>query len=161
MDDWGAVKPEVTLGSIVSDGSDDFFDFDLTEIQKVLSNLANTDAIDLPHAELLQQQALRGADILCEYLGRLVKISGKLETEISSKKNKISLNYQAPEGIRTTADMKKSAGESAPEVVELQNKLAEAKGAKTLIEKKYDILIRQHHHYKEIAAGLRRTILGL
>jgi len=43
---------------------EDFVNFDLTEIQQVLSQLQSTDAIDLVHAELLQQQALRGADIL-------------------------------------------------------------------------------------------------
>jgi hypothetical protein len=29
-----------------------------------------------------------------------------------------------------------------------------------VLDKKYDILIKSHHHYKDIAQGLRKTILG-
>jgi hypothetical protein len=56
--------------------------------------------------------------------------------------------------------MKKWAGESSLEVEEVQIKLAKAKASKIVLEKKYDILIRSHHHYKDIAQGLRRTVLG-
>lgn len=139
---------------------DNFLNFDLTEIQLVLMKLSDTDAIDLSHAELLQQQALRGADIITEYLGRIVKTVGYLETKVNSTKNKAALSYQAPDGVKTTADMKKWFGESSPEVEEIQIKLARAKGSKMVLEKKYDILIKSHHHWKEIANGLKRTILG-
>jgi hypothetical protein len=150
----------ITLGSLLgSDDDENFLNFSLTEIHKVLSHLASTEAIDLVHAESLQQQALRGADILSEYLGKVIRIVGVLETKVNTLKNKTSLLYTAPEG-RTTAEMKKQAGESSPAVEKLQLKLAEAKGAKSLLEKKYDILIKAHHHYKDISAGLRKTILG-
>jgi len=139
---------------------EDFLEFDLTEIQEVLGKLQNIDAIDLSHAELLQQQALRGADIITEYLGKIIKTIGYLEAKVNSTKNKAALNYQEPNGNRTTSDMKKWYAESAPEVEELQIKLAKAKGSKILLEKKYDILIRSHHHYKDIASGMRKTILG-
>jgi len=56
--------------------------------------------------------------------------------------------------------MKKWAGESSPIVEELQIRLAKAKASKLVLEKKYDILIRSHHHYKDIAQGLRKSILG-
>jgi hypothetical protein len=138
---------------------EEFGDFDLTEIQNVLKQLQSVDPIDLAHAEFLQQQALRGADILTEYLGKIVKTVGYLETKVNSTKNRVSLEYQATEG-RTTAEMKKWAGEASPEVEEIQIKLAKAKGSKSILEKKYDILIKSHHHYKEIASGMRRTILG-
>ncbi len=139
---------------------DEFSDFDLTEIQIVLSNLQSIDAIDLSHAELLSQQSLRCADILSEYLGKMVKTVSYLESKINSTKNKISLEYSDPTAPRTTIEMKKWAGESSPKVDSLQEKLAGAKGTKSLLEKKYDIVIKAHHHYKDIAAGLRRTILG-
>lgn len=139
---------------------ENFLDFDFTEIQQVLSKLQETDAIDLSHAELLQQQALRGADILTEYLGKIIKTVGYLEAKVNSTKNKVSLNYQAPDGAKTTADMKKWAGEASIEVEEIQIKLAKAKASKMVIEKKYDILIKSHHHYKDMATGMRRTILG-
>ena len=64
------VKLSYFLGTELEE---DFSNFDLTEIQKVLSKLQDIDAIDLAHAELLQQQALRGADIITEYLGKIVK----------------------------------------------------------------------------------------
>jgi hypothetical protein len=148
------------LGELIgSESEDNFSDFDLTEIQQVLARLNDTDAIDLSHAEQLQQQALRGADILSEYLGKLVKTPGYLEAKVNSVKNRVSLEYQAPEG-RTTTDMKIWAGSSSPEVEELQIKLSKAKACKSVLERKYDILIKSHHHFKEIAQGIRRTIIG-
>jgi len=151
----------VRLGDLLGNQlEEDFTEFDLTEIQQVLSKLQIEEAIDLVHAEMLQQQSLRGADILTEYLGKIVKTVGYLETKVNSTKNRVSLEYSAPDGSRTTADMKKWAGESSTEVEAVQIKLAKAKGSKVVLEKKYDILIRAHHHYKDIAAGLRRTILG-
>lgn len=155
------MSDNVRLGDLLGTQlEEEFSEFDLTEIQQVLSKLQYDDAIDLAHAEVLQQQSLRGADILTEYLGKIVKTVGYLETKVNSTKNKVSLEYKAPDGSKTTADMKKWAGESSPEVEAVQIKLAKAKGSKVVLEKKYDILIRAHHHYKDIAAGLRKTILG-
>jgi hypothetical protein len=155
------MSQQVRLGDLLGDSlEEEFFSFDLTEIQSVLMKLQYTEAIDLAHAELLQQQSLRGADILTEYLGKIVKTVGYLESKINSTKNKAALNYQEPNGNRTTSDMKKWYSESAPEVEEIQIRLAKAKASKMVLEKKYDILIKSHHHYKDIAAGLRRTILG-
>ena len=151
----------ITLGSLIGDQlEDEFANFDLTEIQFTLSTLQRTDAVDLAHAELLQQKSLRGADIIAEHLAKLVKTTSYLESKLNSTKNKASLEYQAPEGTRTTIELKKWAGEISPEVEILATKLSRAKGAKSILEKKYDILIKLHHHYKDIAAGLRRTILG-
>lgn len=155
------MSQQVRLGDLLGDSlEEEFCNFDLTEIQQVLTKLQYTEAIDLAHAELLQQQALRGADILTEYLGKIVKTVGYLESKVNSTKNKAALNYQEPNGNRTTSDMKKWFSESAPEVEEVQIKLAKAKATKLVLEKKYDILIKSHHHYKDIAAGLRKTILG-
>lgn len=155
------MSQKVRLGDLIgTELEEEFVDFDLSEIQKVLMRLQDIDAIDLSHAELLQQQALRGADILTEYLGKIIKTVGYLESRVNGVKNKVSLEYQAPDGARTTADMKKWAGESSKEVEEIQIKLAKAKASKMVLEKKYDLLIKSHHHYKDIAQGLRRTILG-
>lgn len=155
------MSQQVRLGDFLGNElEENFMDFDLTEIQQVLGQLQYVDAIDLAHAELLQQQSLRGADILTEYLGKIVKTVGYLETKVNSVKNKVSLDYQAPDGSRTTADMKKWAGESSPEVEVIQIKLAKAKGSKLVLERKYEILIKSHHHFKDIANGLRKSILG-
>lgn len=155
------MSQKVRLGDFLGNElEEDFIEFDLSEIQKVLAQLQNVDAIDLAHAELLQQQSLRGADILTEYLGKIIKTVGYLEAKVNSTKNKVSLDYQAPEGTRTTSEMKKWAGESSPEVEEVQIKLAKAKGSKLVLERKYEILVKSHHHFKDIAQGLRRTILG-
>jgi DNA repair ATPase RecN len=138
---------------------EDFLNFDLSEIQEVLLALRENEAIDISHAEMLQQKALRAADILSEYLGKLVKTVGYLEAKINSTKNKIALEFQAPEG-RTTIEMRKFASEASPEVEELQIKLAKAKGSKSMLEKKYDIIVKTHYQYKEVANGMRRTIIG-
>lgn len=154
------MSEKVTLGSLVGTSvEEEFLEFDLTEIQNILLNLRDTDAIDLVHAEFLQQQTLRAADILSEYLGKMIKTTSYLESKVSTIKNKVSLNYQAPEG-KTTAEMKKWAGECSTEVAEMGALLAKAKGSKAVLEKKYDIIIRAHHHYKELAMGLRRSVLG-
>lgn len=150
----------VTLGSMIGTNSEEeFVNFDLTEIQEVLQALANTKPIDIAHAEVLQQKSLRGADILTEYLGKIIKTIGYLESKVSSTKNRVSLEYNASEG-KTTADMKKWAGECSPEVEELQVKLAKAKASKLVLEKKYDLLIRGHHFWKDLTTGMRKSILG-
>src|SRR5271170_7642273 len=101
------MSQQVRLGDLLGTELEaNYQDFDLTEIEKVLENLRDIDAIDLVHAELLQQQALRGADILIEYLAKMVKTVSYLESKVSSIKNKVSLEYQAPDGARTTLDMK-------------------------------------------------------
>jgi hypothetical protein len=151
---------QITLGNFIgTQQEEDFLQFDLTDAQEVLQNLSNTEAIDLAHAEMLQQQSLRCADLLTEYLGKIVKTVGYLEAKANSAKNKASLEYQHPEG-RTTMEMRKWAGEASSEVEALNIKLATAKGSKLALEKKYDLLVKAHHHYKDIAQGLRRTILG-
>lgn len=139
---------------------EDFSNFDLTEIEQVLVNLRDIDAMDLSHVEALQQQALRGADVIAGYLGKMVKTIGYLEAKVNSTKNKVALDYRDPDGSRTTIDMKKWAGESSPEVEAVQIKLAVAKGSKLVLDRKYEILVKSHHHFKDIAQGLRRTILG-
>lgn len=155
------MSQQVRLGDVLgSNLEEDFKNFDLTEIQEVLGQLRDVDAIDLAHAELLQQQALRGADILADYLAKMVKTVAYLESQVNSTKNRVSLDYVAPDGSRTTVDMKKWAGESSPEVEKVQIKLAEAKGGKIALERKYEILVKAHHHFKDIAGGLRKTILG-
>jgi hypothetical protein len=155
------MSQQVRLGDLLGPNSiEDFRNFDLTEVQAVLSELQDVDAIDLAHAEHLQQQALRGADILSEHLAKMVKTVSYLEAKVNSTKNKVSLEYVAPDGARTTVDMKKWAAECSPDVIAAQEKLADAKGGKAALERKFDIIVKAHHHYKDIAAGLRRTILG-
>lgn len=152
---------KVTLGDIIGDTlEDEFLKFDLTEIQEVLVCLAETDAIDLAHAEQLQQQSLRGADLIAEHLAKVIKTTSYLESKVSSIKNKVSLEFKPLDGSKPTADMRKWAGESSAEVEEWNIKLAKAKGSKSVLEKKYDILIKSHHHFKDIAMGMKKTILG-
>jgi hypothetical protein len=144
---------------IGDDAEDDFLNFDLSEIRNLSDALQMMEGIDLPQAEKLAQNSLRCADILCEYLAKLAKTVGYLESKLNSARNKESLNYENPKG-KTTAEMRKMAGELSPEVEELQLKIAKAKGSKSLVEKKFDIAIKSHHHFKDMAGSLRKTILG-
>lgn len=150
-----------TLGQLIgTDLIEDFNNWDFSEVEKVLQQLAMAEVPDLSHAELLQQQALRGADIISEYLSKMVKTVSYLESKLNSVKNRAALDFKPEEGQKATADMRKQFGESAPEVDQLSAQLARSKGAKVLLEKKFDLIIRAHYQYKEVAAGLRRTILG-
>lgn len=152
---------QVRLGDFLgTELEEDFTNFDLTEIQDVLVRLQETDAIDLAHAELLQQQALRGADIITGYLGKMVKTVGYLEAKVNKIKNKVSLEFKAADGFKTTTDMKIWAAGASPEVEEVSITLSRAKASKMVLEKKYDLLIKSHHHFKEIATGIRKSILG-
>ena len=139
---------------------EDFLDFDLTEIQAVLKHLKQQDPIDLSHAELLQQQSLRALDIITEYVGKIVKTVSYLESRISTVKNRTSLEYTSPDGGKVTMEMRKFAGEASKEVEELQMKLAHAKGSKAYLDKKFSTLSSAHYFYKEITAGIRKTIVG-
>ena len=155
------MSQQVRLGDLLgSNPVEDFRNFDLTEVQQVLDQLQGTDVIDLAHAEHLQQQALRGADILAEYMAKIVKTASYLEAQVNTLKNKASLNYVTTDGSKVTMDMRKWAAEVSPDVSAAIEKLAEAKGGKVALERKFDIIVKAHHHYKDIAAGLRRTILG-
>ena len=150
-----------TLEEFIGEGmEDDFLDFDLSEIQEILNNLKNTNAIDLAHSEYLQQRCLNGADVLIEYLGKLTKMAGFYETKINTAKNKASLEYQSPDGKKASTDIRIWAGAVAPEVEELQIKMAKIKASRLVIEKKYDLLIKAHHHWKSISDGYKKSILG-
>lgn len=154
------VKPRVSLGDLIGSGMEDsFLDFDFTEIQEILENLKDINPIDLAHTELLQQQALRGADICSEYIGKIIKTTSYLESKLNVEKNRASLNYQDPKGGKVTADARKYAGEISEEVEDLAIKIARAKGSKTLLERKYEILIKSHHHWKDISSGYRRNLM--
>lgn len=153
-------KETITLGSIIGTKDIEPFEtFDLTEVQEVLSTLSNVEPIDIAHAEYLQQRALYGANIVLDFLGKIIKTTGYLETKINSMRNKVALEYKPAEG-KATADMRKAASEASPEVEELSITLARAKGAKAVLEKKYDVLIKLHHHNKDLVAGMRKGVLG-
>jgi hypothetical protein len=146
------------LKELVGEGfTDNFEEFDLAVVQQVLAALANEQAIDVPHSEKLQQKTLFAADLLTEYLAKLIKTVSYLESKMNSVKNKVSLEYNAPEGIKTTMEMKKQAGESSEEVEKLALQLAKAKGAKSLVERKYEILLKAHHHFKDLSSNQKKT----
>lgn len=155
MDSLQDYKLSTILGTSLEEN---FEDFDLEEIQTILNELKNTTPFDLAHGELMQQKALRGADVCSEFLGKLQKTTSYLETKINSQKNKVAMEYTGDKpDVKITMDMRKFAAESNPEVEELQIKLAKAKGAKTLLDKKYELLLKQHHFIKEICVGLKKT----
>ena len=162
MSDWEVIKPDIIrVKDLVGNNLDDaVFEFNLTEVQEVVSKLQSEDVPTLPQAERLCQEALRGADVLSEHLAKVHKIMNYLEAKGASVRNNIALNYVPATGIKPSKELRKMAGEASQEVLDIEIELAKVKGAKTLLEKKYDIIIKAHHHYKDIAAGLRKTIMG-
>ena len=178
MSDWEPEQPDIvkqklasnnessinqsgkyTVEDLIGGNSEEqFLNFDLSEVKELLDNLQGTDAPDLSHAEDLQRKALRCADLLSDYLGKLTKTISYIDAKLTSTKNKTALHFKAPEGSRASIELRKMAGEASEEVQELALKMAKAKGAKSAIDKKYDIVIKLHHYYKDIAAGYRKTI---
>lgn len=136
---------------------DEFKQFDLTEVKSILSSLSNTQPFDLAHTELLQQQALRGADLISDYLGKIANMLGVAEAKCNTLKNKKALDYKATDG-KTTATAKLQAAESDTEVENALIQIAGLKASKIFLEKKYDVLIKTHHFYKDIAAGYKKAI---
>lgn len=149
---------EIKLSSVLGlDLEENFLDFDLEEIQTILSELKKDIPIDIAHIESMQQKTLRAADVCGEFLGKLQKTTSYLESKLNSLKNRVAMEYTS-DGGKVTMDMRKFAAESNPDVEAIQIALAKAKGSKTLLEKKYEIVIKQHHFLKEMAAGMRKTI---
>lgn len=146
------------LKELVGEGfTDNFEEFDLAVVQQTLTSLANEQAIDFVHSEKLQQKTLFAADLLTEYLAKLIKTVSYLESRMNSVKNKVSLEYNAPNGGKTTMETKRQAGESSEKVEEIAMLLAKAKGAKNLVERKYEILLKAHHHFKDLSSNQKKT----
>jgi hypothetical protein len=153
---------KITLGQLLgNDNIESFEEFDLTEVQKVLKSLGNEDAIDIAHAEFLQQRALYGAELLIDMSAKMIKTVGYLEAKVNSVKNRCALDYKpADDKIRITAEMRKSASECDPKVEELSLLLAKARGAKQAIDKKMDLLLKTHYYYKELAGNQKQGIIS-
>lgn len=143
---------------IGSNNEEDLVNFDITEIQAILSNLRDDQPVDIAHAEKLCQETLRCADLLSELLAKTLKTTSHLENKLNVARNKALVNFTSD--TKVTADLRKAAAESDPEVETLADKLAVAKGVKVALEKKYEILIKSHHHWKDIAGGIRKSIVG-
>lgn len=151
---------KITLGELLGNNNiENFEDFDLTEVQKVLKSLSIEDAIDIAHCHYLQQRALFGADQLIDMNAKLVKSAAYLESKLNSVKNKCALEYKDGDK-KITADMRKNAGEASKEAEELSLILARIKGAKLAIEKKLDLLLKIHYHFKEVAQSQNLGILN-
>lgn len=149
----------ITLRDFIGHNQEEAFeDFDLTEIQELLKTLANTTPIDIAHAEMLAQQALRFADELIQMIVRLNKTAAYLKIKFNKAKNLAMLNYKSPDNSKITADMRKAAAEVDEEVTKLEFKLIDVEASQKALEDKYDILIKKHHHQKDIAKGLRQTV---
>lgn len=153
---------KILLGDLLGNNDiEKFEDFDLTEVQNVLKSLSNEDPFDIAHCMWLQGRALCGAELLIDMSAKMIKTIGFLETKINSLKNKCALEYKGPgDGIRITAELRKNAGECDPKVEELSLLLAKSKGAKQAIDKKLDLILKTHYHYKELAANQQQGIIS-
>lgn len=153
------IATKVTVKDIIGiKDEEDFMNFDLTDVQKILTNLNRDVPVDIAHAEKFCQETLRCADILSEYLAKINKTSTYLENRLTIVKNRALVEFTSD--TKVTADIRKAASESNKDVEEISNKISSVKGAKLALEKKYEIMIKSHHHWKDIAAGIRKTILG-
>lgn len=109
---------------------------------------------------MLQQKALMCADLTISYLGKIIKTVSFLESKVSSARNTAARDFKTTDGSKVTADMRRWAADNSPVADSFNIKLGKAKASKMVLEKKFDILIKEHHHYKDVASGLRKTILG-
>lgn len=150
----------ITLGQLIGDKEvEEFESFDLTEVQKVLKTLGNEQGFDLAHSEYLQQRSLYGAELLIDFIAKLVKTTSYLENKINAVKNRVALEYKPTEG-KATADMRKNAAECSPEAEKLSLQLAKTKAARISIEKKYELLLKTFYFYKELSATQRGSIIS-
>jgi hypothetical protein len=154
-------KVRVTVNDYIDGDLDGaILNFSLVEVQEVINALQSEDTPTIVEAEKLQLMALRGADILSEIIGKLHKTIHYLDAKTASVKNKASLNFVPPAGVRDSIELRKIAGTASDELLDVEISLSKAKGAKALLEKKYEIIIKSHHYYKDVANGLKLTIQG-
>ncbi len=153
---------KVTLGDLIGKKDiEDFQDFDLSEVQNVLNHLAKEDPFDIAHCQWLQQRALYGADLLIDMNAKMIKTIGFIEARLNSVKNKCALDYKPEDDkIRITAEMRKAASESDPKVEDLNLQLAKAKGAKQALEKKLDLVLKSHYHFKSLCDDMKQGIIS-
>jgi len=152
--DWKVV----TVKDLIGDKFDDEFEtWDMSEIQQLVSELQNLDIFDIAHSEKMQLRALRCADLITGYLGKIVKLSSYYEAKANKVKYSVALDYKSTEG-KTTQESRKWAGEASDELMEVEIKLAKIKGTKALLEKKFEIIIRMFHSIKDVASGLRKSL---
>lgn len=135
-----------------------FLEFDLTDIQDIVKELQNETVADLAAADNLQRRALVGADICSEHIAKLVKIITYLDVKESKIRNKTALEFKTDDGKSASVQLRKFAADASEEAEQVAYVIAKAKGTKTLLEKKYEVLIKAHHFYKEQAQTLRKTI---
>lgn len=147
-----------TLGNILGqDLVENFSSWDLSEIEEVIAILSVGDAYNLSLAEHLQRQTLHGANILATYLAKMAKCISYLESHLMLLKSQVALQIS---GEKITTAQRAEAVENDSKVQESLQTLLKTKGIKSLLEKKLEILLRANFHYKEVAQGLRRTVLG-
>jgi hypothetical protein len=146
-----------TINDIIGTCSleEEFLHFDVSDVQFILDELNQTNIIDVAHAQYLQQKSLFAANRLCEHLSRLVKITTYLESNISKIRNKAALDYRPDNNAKVTSDLRVYASKSCSEADALESLLAKAKGAKVLLEKKYDLLLKSHYYFKEISSAFK------
>ncbi len=136
---------------------EDFLEFDYTYIQETLNEVSNSATPNLAMAEYLQFKCLSAADVLIEYSGKLIKYSTYLDNKITSMRNRHAMEFYAA-NPKAAADIRAMSLKSCPDADELENTSAQLKGTRAIIEKKFDLLIKAHHHYKEVASRLNRMI---
>ena len=145
-----------TVRDIVGDCDleEEFDTISLDEVNVVLDELNSCSIHDVAHAEYLQQKALACANYLANHLSRIVKIASFLESQISTQRNKTAA-YYTRDDVKVTNDLRIFAAKACPEAAMLENKLSRVKGIKLLLEKKYDLLLKCHYYFKEIASSFK------
>jgi hypothetical protein len=141
---------------IGEDDVDDFLNFNLTSIQGVISKLSLDQAVDEANALMLQQYALLAADKILEFIAKTTKTAHNLEHQANQAYNLAALNFKPSDGSKPTMEMRKMAGEADPAVYTIQMRIGKAKGLKAALDRKYDVLIKAHHHFKDIVNSHRK-----
>jgi len=129
---------------------DDFMEFDLTLVHDLLDDINNNSAPDLYQAEDLRRRTIVGMRMLTQYEGRLIKITNYLNSKIPAIRSKYAIHY-TNEGKKDPTDKTRDyAFKSCPDAEPFEKTLAQATAARTVVQKKYELLSKAHYMYRDL-----------
>lgn len=120
---------------------------DVTDIQKFSDEIPEDGILDLANAEALGMKSLRAADHVGDLLGQITRFVAYKEGSVSVRKAE-AFELLEEEGVKVTVQQHRYG--SNKEYKKAVMALADARGVREWLQKKYDYLIRLHYHCRDL-----------
>lgn len=120
---------------------------DISNIQNFSDQIPEDGIVDIANAESLGMKSLRMSDHIGELLGQLTRYVAYKEGSVSVRKAEAFEKLESEEVKTTVQQHRYGSNEEYKKAIMV---LADAKGVKDWLQKKYDYLIRLHYHCKDL-----------